>query len=151
MGRKILAIIVAFIVATVIMMIVEMLNSFQITPPGPDVINDPVNDWRRVCHALIFTAVFSRHLFVWLSFGQTTVDVIAGCEAAWRFFDGVFKVVIPDNLAVPRHKHVVQSLLERFLRTVPELLSGTPTMADIEPQFTIRDPDFFLRGYVSPG
>ena len=63
------------------------------------VINDAVNDRRRVCHALIFTAVFSRHLFVWLSFGQTTVDVIAGCEAAWRFFDGVFKVVIPDNLA----------------------------------------------------
>jgi transposase len=24
--------------------------------------------------------------------------VIAGFEAAWRFFGGVFKVVIPDNL-----------------------------------------------------
>lgn len=29
---------------------------------------------------------------------QTTVDVIAGCDAAWRFFGGVFKVLIPDNL-----------------------------------------------------
>jgi transposase len=53
---------------------------------------------RRVCHALIFTAVFSRHMFVWLSFTQTTDAVIAGCEAAWRFFGGVFKVLIPDNL-----------------------------------------------------
>jgi len=49
---------------------------------------------RRVCHALIFTAVFSRHMFVWLSFTQTTDAVIAGCEAAWRFFGGVFKVLI---------------------------------------------------------
>ena len=53
---------------------------------------------RRVCHALIFTAVFSRHMFVWLSFTQTTDAVIAGCEAAWGFFDGVFRVLIPDNL-----------------------------------------------------
>jgi hypothetical protein len=27
---------------------------------------------RRVCHALIFTACFSRYCFVWLSFTQTT-------------------------------------------------------------------------------
>ena len=24
--------------------------------------------------------------------------MIAGCEAAWRFFGGVFKVLIPDNM-----------------------------------------------------
>jgi transposase len=53
---------------------------------------------QRVVHALIFTAVFSRHMFVWLTHTQTTADVIAGCEAAWRFFGGVFKVLIPDNL-----------------------------------------------------
>ena len=45
---------------------------------------------RRVCWALIFTAVFSRHQFVWLSFRQTTKAVIEGCEAAWAFFGGVF-------------------------------------------------------------
>ena len=50
-----------------------------------------------MCHALIFTAVFSRHVFVWLSFTQTTDAVIAGCEAAWRFFEGVFKVLIPGQ------------------------------------------------------
>ncbi len=74
-------------------------GELQIDYAKMGLINDPVNDRRRVCHALIFTAVFSRHLFVWLSFGQTTGDVIAGCEVAWRFFNGVFKVVIPDNLA----------------------------------------------------
>jgi transposase len=61
-------------------------------------ITDPDTGRRRVCYALIFTAVFSRHMFVWLTHTQTTADVIAGCEAAWSFFGGVFKVVIPDNL-----------------------------------------------------
>ncbi len=62
-------------------------------------IPDPASGKRRVVHALIFTAVFSRHTFVWLSFRQTTEVVIAGCEAAWAFFGGVFKVLIPDNLS----------------------------------------------------
>jgi transposase len=53
---------------------------------------------RRVVHALIFTAVYSRHMFVWLTFSQTLEAIIAGCEAAWRFFGGVFKVLIPDNM-----------------------------------------------------
>jgi hypothetical protein len=35
---------------------------------------------------------------VWLSFRQTTEVAIAGCEAAWAFFGGVFRVVIPDNM-----------------------------------------------------
>jgi hypothetical protein len=55
----------------------------------------------RVCQALIFIACYSRHSFVWLSFGQRLADVIAGCEAAWSFFGGVFKVLIPEN--VPRN------------------------------------------------
>lgn len=53
---------------------------------------------RRVCWALIFTACFSRHMFVWPTFTQTTEDVIAGFEAAWLYFAGVFPVVIPDNM-----------------------------------------------------
>jgi transposase len=59
---------------------------------------DPESGRRRTLWALIFTAVVSRHTFVWLSWRQTTVDVIDGFEAAWGFFGGVFKVVIPDNL-----------------------------------------------------
>ena len=60
---------------------------------------DPEANRRRVCQALIFTACCSRHCFVWLSFSQTTAAVIEGCEAAWRFFGGVFRTVIPDNLS----------------------------------------------------
>jgi transposase len=62
------------------------------------IIFDPETDRRRVCWALIFTAVFSRHMFVWLTHRQSLDDVISGFETAWEFFDGVFKIVIIDNL-----------------------------------------------------
>jgi hypothetical protein len=55
-------------------------------------------DRKRVCQGLIFTAVFSRHQFVWPTFSQTTEEVIRGFEAAWGYFGGVFPVVIPDNM-----------------------------------------------------
>jgi hypothetical protein len=61
-------------------------------------ISDPAAGRHRVCHALIFTPVVSRYSFVWLSFRQRIEDAIAGCEAAWAFFGGVFATVIPDNL-----------------------------------------------------
>lgn len=59
---------------------------------------DPETGRRRKVHALIFTAVVSRHMFVWLTHSQNLVAVIAGCEAAWGFFGGAFRVLIPDNL-----------------------------------------------------
>jgi hypothetical protein len=62
------------------------------------VMCDRVAGRRRKVWALVFTAAYSRHSYVWLSFGQTTDVVIAGFEAAWAFFEGVFKVVIPDNM-----------------------------------------------------
>src|SRR4051794_14165861 len=62
-------------------------------------LHDPAAGRRRRVHALIFTAVFSRHMFVWLTFSQTLTAVVAGCEEAWRFFGGAFKVVIPDNMS----------------------------------------------------
>ena len=74
-------------------------------PPGIELQVDfgrlglvPDGERRRVCWALIFTACYSRHHFVWPTFHQTTEEVIAGFEAAWRFFGGVFPVVIPDNM-----------------------------------------------------
>ena len=74
-------------------------------PPGVELQVDfgrlglvPDGERRRVCWALIFTACFSRHQFVWPTFTQTTEDVIAGFEAAWLYFAGVFPVVIPDNM-----------------------------------------------------
>ena len=60
---------------------------------------DPLTQRRRVVHALIVVAVCSRHMFVWLTFGQTTSDVIAGLDAGWVFFGGVFPIVISDNLS----------------------------------------------------
>jgi len=61
-------------------------------------ILDPETGKKRRVHALIFTAVVSRHMFVWLTYSQTLTAMIAGCETAWGFFGGVFKVLIPDNL-----------------------------------------------------
>jgi transposase len=60
-------------------------------------VPDPATGRMRVVHALVFTACYSRHQFVWLTHRQTTAAVIAGCEAAWAFFGGVFRVLIPDN------------------------------------------------------
>jgi transposase len=75
-------------------------------PPGTELQVDfgrlglvPDGDRRRVCHGLVFTACFSRHQFVWPTFGQRTEEVINGFEAAWEYFGGVFPVVIPDNMA----------------------------------------------------
>jgi transposase len=59
---------------------------------------DPETGKQRRVHALIFTAVLSRHMFVWLTYSQTLAAVIAGCEAAWGFFGGAFRVLVPDNL-----------------------------------------------------
>src|SRR5437763_7230309 len=59
---------------------------------------DPDTGRRRVVWALLFTASYSRHQFVWLSFRQTTEAVIEGFEAAWAFFVGVFRTAIPDNM-----------------------------------------------------
>ncbi len=66
----------------------------------------------RDCHALIFTPVVSRYSFVWLTHRQTIDDVIAGFEAAWVFYGGVFKTVIPDNM---------KTIVERADATEPRL------------------------------
>jgi transposase len=62
-------------------------------------LHDAVTDRTRAAYALIFTACVSRHCFVWVSFTQTTQAVIEGFEAAWVFFGGVFRTIIPDNLS----------------------------------------------------
>lgn len=53
---------------------------------------------QRDLWALVFTPVVSRYSFVWLTHRQTIDDVIAGFEAAWAFYEGVFATVIPDNM-----------------------------------------------------
>jgi transposase len=61
-------------------------------------VPDSATGRNRVTYALIFTACYSRHQFVWLTHRQTTEAVIEGCEQAWGFFGGVFRTVIPDNM-----------------------------------------------------
>ena len=46
---------------------------------------------RRRFRAWIFTAVRSRHRFVYPAFEDTTARAIEACEAAWVFFGGVPK------------------------------------------------------------
>ena len=71
----------------------------------------------RVIYGLIFTACFSRHQFVWLSFTQALEEVIEGFEQAWEFFGGVFRVVILDNLkaAVVKADACAPRINEKFL------------------------------------
>jgi transposase len=52
---------------------------------------------KRRFRAWIFTAVRSRHRFVYPTFDETSARAIEACEAAWDFFGGIFKVLIPDN------------------------------------------------------
>lgn len=54
---------------------------------------------RRRLRAWIFTAVRSRHRFVYPCFQETTATAIEACEAAWDFFGGIFRTLIPDNTA----------------------------------------------------
>jgi transposase len=77
----------------------------------------PAGERHRVCHALIFTACYSRHCYVYLCFRQTLAEVIAGFEAAWTFFGGVFPIVIPDNMAqiVIEADNVAPRLNDTFL------------------------------------
>lgn len=75
-------------------------------PPGQELQVDtgwvgwltaPVPGPRRRFRAWIFTAVRSRHRFVYPTWEETTARAIEACEAAWVFFGGIFAVLIPDN------------------------------------------------------
>jgi transposase len=60
-------------------------------------LHDPEAGRDRVCHALVFTAAYSRHMSVWPTSSQALPALIEGFEAAWAFFGGVFRVVIPEG------------------------------------------------------
>jgi transposase len=58
---------------------------------------DPESGKARRLHVLIVTLSFSRFMFVWPTFVQTTLAIIEGLEAAWRFFNAMPKTLVPDN------------------------------------------------------
>jgi transposase len=64
-------------------------------------VPDPARGTHRVAQGLIFTAVYSRHVFVYPTYQQTLAEVIAGFEAAWAFFGG-YAGVGPTVGASPR-------------------------------------------------
>jgi transposase len=77
-------------------------------PPGQEaqidfgkmgVMFDPDAEKRRVLWALIITLSFSRYMFVWPSFTQTTAAVCEGLDRAFRFFGAMPRTIIPDNMS----------------------------------------------------
>ncbi|MGC4093722.1 MAG: IS21 family transposase [Polyangiaceae bacterium] len=54
---------------------------------------------RRKLHVLIVTLPMSRYQFVWPTFFQTTEALVDGLDAAWKFFDGVVRRVVLDNMS----------------------------------------------------
>lgn len=72
---------------------------------------------RRRLRAWIFTSVCTRHRFVYPCFTETTKDAIEACEAAWEFFGGVFKVLIPDNTKaiIAKADPLAPKLVDAFL------------------------------------
>jgi len=52
---------------------------------------------RRRLRAWIFTPNRSRYRFVYPCFVETTASAVEACEAAWEFYGGVFRTLIPDN------------------------------------------------------
>ncbi len=109
--------------------------SDRLRPDGPG--PRPGTGRRRVVHALIFTAVYSRHTFVWLTFSQTLKAVIAGCEAAWVFFGGVFKVLVPDNMsAIVADADAVNPRFTPAGWTTPSTAGSPPTRPGSEARRT---------------
>lgn len=66
-------------------------------------MRDPATGALRTLWALIVTLVYSRYQFVWPCFFQTTEEVCEALDAAWTFFDGVTKVILPDNMSSVVH------------------------------------------------
>jgi len=89
------------------------LDTGWMTMLEPDVLGR-----RRRFRAWIFSAVRSRHRFVYPILHETTETAIEACEAAWEFYGGVFKAVIVDNTkaivasADPLEPKIVQGFLE---------------------------------------
>ena len=53
----------------------------------------------RKLWVLVVTLSASRYMFVWPTFEQTTVALCAGLDAAWRFFGGIPRRIVLDNMS----------------------------------------------------
>lgn len=78
---------------------------------------DPETGKQRKLWALIVTLSFSRLMFVWPSFEQSTEAVCDGLDRAWRFFGGMPLTIIPDNMKaiVKNPDPLCPTLVEAFI------------------------------------
>lgn len=76
---------------------------------------------RRKLHVLAVTLVCSRYQYIWPTWHQTVEEVCAGLDAAWLFFGGVVKRIVPDNAS---------SMVLRAHPTSPELNRSFREYAD---------------------
>ena len=60
---------------------------------------DPESGRLRKAWAFSVVLVFSRHMYVFITFRQDIAAAIAAFEAAWAFFDGIPRRVILDNFS----------------------------------------------------
>lgn len=67
---------------------------------------------RRKLYVLVVTLTCSRYQYIWPTWHQTLQEVCAGQDAAWLFFGGVVKRMVPENAA---------SMVLRAHSTSPEL------------------------------
>jgi len=76
-----------------------------------------VDGKRRKLWALVVTLSASRYSFVWPLLSQTTEALCEGLDAAWRFFDGMPKRLVPDNMtcAIVRPDPQTPGLQRAFL------------------------------------
>jgi hypothetical protein len=58
---------------------------------------DPETSKLKKTYALIITLIYSRLMYVHISFKQDIRAVIEGFEAAWSYFGGIVSIVIVDN------------------------------------------------------
>ena len=62
-------------------------------------IHDEATGKKRRLWVLLVTLSASRYMFVWPSWFQTTEAVCEGLDAAWLFFGGMPKTIVPDNMS----------------------------------------------------
>ncbi len=76
-------------------------------PPGQEaqadfgemgVIFDTETGRRRRLWALVVVLPYSRYMFVWPTFAQTTEALCEGLDAAWAFFGGMPERLVIDNM-----------------------------------------------------
>jgi transposase len=84
---------------------------------------DPTTGRRRRVYGFLVTLGYSRYAFLWLCLRQDLQTVLDGLEAAWRFFGGVPRRLVVDNLkaVVTRADRYAPTIARVFPEYLPRL------------------------------